>query len=199
MKRLLFIIASILLMSITASAQEVQIRLDEALSSYRSEDLENARFSLQEALIGINEAVGQEILSVFPAEMNGMNKVDENDEVTGMNVGFAGLLVHRSYIGEEGEASIDLISDSPMLAGINTILAMPGFMTSDPNQKRVKVSNYKALLTRNEDDTGKVSYDLQVPLNSSLLAFQCSGIEDENEVLDLAELIPVKRIVEILE
>jgi hypothetical protein len=91
------------------------------------------------------------------------------------------------------------VSDSPMLAGINTLLAMPGFMTSDSNQKRKKISNYKALMTRNADEEGRVSYDVQVPLSSSLLTFQCSGFEDENEVLKMANAIPVDKILSISE
>ena len=180
-------------------AQDVQSRLDEALASYHKEDLENARFELQEALNEINRIVGEEILDVLPPELNGMSKVEDADEVTGMNVGFAGLYVHRAYQGEGNEASIDLVSDSPMLAGINTLLAMPGFMTSDPNQKRIKISNYKALMTRNADEEGRVSYDVQVPLSSSLLTFQCSGFEDENEVLKMANAIPVDKILSISE
>ena len=180
-------------------AQDVQSRLDEAADSYGKKDLENTRFSLQEALNEINQAIGKEILAVLPSELNGMSKVEDGDNVTGVNVGFAGLFVHRSYKDESHEADIDLMSDSPMLAGINAVLAMPGFMTSDPNQKRIKISNYKALLTRNTDEEGHVSYDVQVPLSGTLLTFQCSGFEDENEVVKMAGTIPVDKILSISE
>jgi hypothetical protein len=42
-----------------------------------------------------------------------------------------------------------------------------------------------------------VSYDLQMPFSGSLLTFQCSGIEDENEVIAMAKNIPVDEIVTI--
>ncbi len=199
MRRIQVLIVIALIASVLTSAQDVQGRLDEALLSYRSEDLENARFSLQEALNEINMAVGKEILSVLPSEMNGMSKIEEGDDVTGMNMGFASLFVHRSYKDETRQASIDLISDSPMLTGVSAMLAMPAFMSSDENQKRVKVSGYKALLTRSESETGQVSYDIQVPLNSSLLSFECEGISNENEVLEMANSIPVDQIVKISE
>ncbi len=201
MKRIIFIFAvsALVLPGFLIQAQDAQARLDEAFASYHREDLENARFSLQEALNEINRAIGTKILEALPSEMNGMSKVDEGDDVTGANLGFAGLFVHRSYKGDSRDASIEIISDSPMLAGINIILTMPGFMTSDPNQKRIKISNYKALLTRNTDGEGKVSYDVQVPFKSSLLTFQCSGIEDEDEVVEMVNMIPVDMIVEITE
>jgi len=179
------------------SAQEVTASLDEALSSYKSDNLEDARFTLQGALNGINQAIGKEILAILPDEMNGIPKVETGDDVTGVNTGFAGLFISRSYMAEDRNASIEIVSDSPLLAGINTILAMPGFMTSDENQKRIKIEGYKALLTRNTDSQGMVSYDLQMPFSGSLLTFQCAGIEDENEVIAMAKKIPVDEIVTI--
>ncbi len=179
------------------NAQEVTASLDEALSSYKSDNLEDARFALQGALNGINQAIGKDILAILPDEMNGMSKIEEGDNVTGVNTGFAGLFISRSYTAESSNASIEIVSDSPLLAGINTILAMPGFMTSDENQKRIKIEGYKALLTRNTDSEGMVSYDLQMPFSGSLLSFQCEGIEDENEVIGMANRIPVDEIVAI--
>lgn len=178
-------------------AQEVTASLDEALSSYKSDNLEDTRFALQGALREINQAIGREILAILPDEMNGMSKVEAGDDVTGVNTGFAGLFISRAYTAENRDASIEIVSDSPLLAGINTILAMPGFMTSDENQKRIKIEGYKALLTRNTDNEGMVSYDLQMPFSGSLLTFQCTGIEDENEVIGMANRIPVDEIVSI--
>lgn len=201
MKKIIIILAVSLLTlpGIKIQAQDVQARLDEAAISYKSEDLQDARFSLQEALNEINQVVGAEILEALPSEMNGMSKVDDEDNVTGANMGVAGLYVHRSYKGDSRDASIEILSDSPMMAGINTILTMPGFMTSDPNQKRIKVSKHKALLTRSTDDEGNVSYEVQVPFSSSMMTFQCSGVDDENEVVEMVNAIGVDRILEISE
>jgi hypothetical protein len=199
MKKILILIAVMIItaMGISLTAQEVTASLDEALSSYQSENLDDARFALQGALVGINQAIGQEILAILPDEMNGMAKIEAGDDVTGVNTGFAGLFINRSYAAEERNASIQIVSDSPLLAGINAILAMPGFMTSDENQKRIKIDGYKALLTRNSDSEGVVSYDLQIPFSGSLLTFQCSGIDDEDVVIGMADRIPVDEIVSI--
>lgn len=201
MKRLIFCLTVLCVLAPTLrlGAQNVQARLDEALASYRSEDFENARFSLQEALNEINKAVGKEILAILPSEMNGLGRLEEPDNVTGMNLGFAGLFVHCSYQGENQDASIEIVTDSPMLAGINSILSMPGIMTTDGDQKRIKVDNYRALMTRNEDEEGKISWDVQVPFSSSLLTFQCSGIESEEQVVRMVNTIPVDRIVALSE
>jgi hypothetical protein len=195
--RILLTVAVYSFTGVFMNAQEVTASLDGALSSYQSGHLEDARFALQGALAGINQAIGREILAILPDEMNGMSKIETGDDVTGVNTGFAGLFISRSYAAENRNASIEIVSDSPLLAGINTLLAMPGFMTSDENQKRIKIEGYKALLTRNTDNEGMVSYDLQMPFSGSLLTFQCSGFEDENEVIGMANKIPVDEIVAI--
>jgi hypothetical protein len=197
-KILILIVAAMLAFTGNSlKAQEVTASLDEALTAYQSDNLDDARFALQGALTGINQAIGREILAILPDEMNGMSKVEAGDDVTGVNTGFAGLFINRSYTAEERNASIQIVSDSPLIAGINAILAMPGFMTSDENQKRIKIAGYKALLTRNPDSGGTVSYDLQIPFSGTLLTFQCTGIDDEDEVIGMANDIPIDKIVSI--
>ncbi len=196
-KHLLFGI--ILLMSGASflQAQDVQAKLDEARSAYASGNLENTRFALEEALNGINQAIGNEILALLPATLNGMAVQEGQDQVTGTNLGFAGLYVNRYYGNEERNASVEIVSDSPLLAGINSLLALPVIMNNDPNQKRIKLGNYKALMTRNTDETGRVSWDIQMPFGSSLLTFTCAGFDNENEVTGMAGSLPMEKIVQL--
>jgi hypothetical protein len=198
MKKHIFgIIVIILATGINILAQDIQARLDAAKSDYQSGNLEGARFELQEALNEINQVIGKEILKLLPSEMGGMSSDSMGDEVTGTAAGFAGLYVNREYSGENKNASVSIVSDSPMLAGINTMLTMPAFVGTDENQKRVKVSNYKALLTKDTDDQGIASYDIQVPVSNLLLTFNCTGIADEDEVVEMANTIPVDQIVKL--
>ena len=189
----------VLLLGINVTAQDVQEKLKEAQTSYSSGDLENARFALQQALQGINQAIGKDILALLPDNLGGMNKIEANDNVTGVTAGFAGLFVNRNYKGEIKEASVQIMSDSPMIAAINAMLAMPSFINSDPNQKRIKIENYKALLTKNVNDQGVVSYNVQMPFGSSMFTFSSTGISEENEVTALLKSIPVDKIVKTAE
>ena len=197
MKKLSSVLVLVLFSGISLLAQDVEARLTAAKSAYQSGNLEGARFELQEALNEINQVIGKEILGLLPTEMGTMPVNMEGDEVTGTAVGYAGLYVTREYAGEGQHASVMIVSDSPMLAGINTLLAMPAFVSSDENQKRVKVDNYKALLTRDTSDEGVTSYDIQVPANNLLLTFSCTGIDDENEVVGLANTIPMDQVIKL--
>jgi hypothetical protein len=201
MKKILFTFTVILTLSsgMQLYSQDIQANLDAARSSYQSGDLENARFALQEALSFINQAIGQEILGMLPASIGGMAKTEGGDNVTGTGMGFAGLFVSRSYTGDNKNSSVEIVGDSPMMAGINALLSMPAFMTSDPNQKRIKVGSYKALLTKGADDQGIVSYDIQLPFSNSLLTFKCAGVANENEVVAMVNSLPVDKIAKMSE
>ena len=198
-KILLIITVSLIIISgIQVKAQDVQANIDEAWTSYQSGNLENARFALQQALNSINQEIAREILALLPAEMGDMPMVEGSDDVSGSSYGYAGLYVNRSYaLDTTASSSIEIVSDSPFLAGINALLAMPALAYSDPNQKQIKINNYKAMLTKSEDDQGIASYDIQLPFSSSLLTFHCTGIQDENEVIGMVNTIPVDKIVKL--
>lgn len=191
------ILACIALFSLQSIyAQNIDKNLSDAKSAYKGGNLEDARFSLQQALNDVNTAIGKEILQQLPAKMVNLAGNSSEDNVTGTGLGYAGLYVKRSYGTEQGNsASIEIVSDSPLLAGINTILAMPAILSSgDPNQKRIKVDGYKALLERSEDDQGKVSYSVQVPYGNSLLSVYFNGISSESDVMNALNTIPVTKI-----
>jgi len=188
-----------LLMSSAIMAQTVEARLDEAQAAYRSGDLEGARFALQQAMNEVDLAIGREVLGILPDQLGNMPKVDAGDNVASASMGFAGLYVKRQY-RSDGPASADLqiLADSPLLAGINAILALP-FITGDANQKRIRVANYRALMQRSEDSNGTVSWDIQVPFGSSLMTLQIKGIDNENDVVAMANTIPVDQVARLIQ
>ncbi|MBX2944351.1 MAG: hypothetical protein KF725_00855 [Cyclobacteriaceae bacterium] len=190
-----------LCITMMAEAQEFDKSLASAKASYNSGNLEDARFNLENALREIDAAIGREILKVLPTTLGGMNSDVKNDQVTGMSGGLVGgLYVHRVYGNTETKsATLDIISDSPLMAGINAILAMPMIMNSgDSNQKVVKVQGYKSLLTREYDENNLTTgYQVQTPFGNSMLTLDYNGNISEAEVLKLANSLPLERIIKL--
>jgi hypothetical protein len=197
MKKILSAIFAILL-GCAMHAQDVNEKLNEAQKAYQSGNLEEARFALQEALQGVNQAIGRDILEMLPKSLEGMAVVEGSDIVSGVNVGFAGLFVSRRYEGEATSASIEIMSDSPLIAAVNTFLSLPAIMVSDPNQKRVRVDGYRGMQTRNEYE-GNVTYEIQIPVGSTLFSFNVSGFDDEKKVTDMLNSLKVGKIAKIAE
>lgn len=198
MKKILTIIILVAL-GFGLQAQDVNEKLGEAQTAYKSSDLEGARFALQEALQGINQAIGREILETLPTQLGDMIKVENSDNVTGTTVMFAGLFVNRKYESEKSSASVDIMSDSPLIASINAFMSLPAIMVTDPNQKRIKVDNYRGMLTKSEDTEGTVSYNAQIPIGSTLFTFNTTGIADEKTVTDYLNQLQIGKISKIAE
>ncbi len=190
-----------LCVTMMAEAQEFDKSLASAKSAYQAGNLDDARFNLENALREVDAAIGREILKVLPTALGGLNSDPKNDQVTGMSGAlFGGLYVNRSYGNPEGKtAEVNIISDSPMLAGINAILAMPSIMnTGDSNQKVVKVQGYKSLLTREADDNNQTAgYQLQIPFGNSMLTLDYNGAISETEMLKLGNSLPLDKIIKL--
>lgn len=181
-------------------AQEFDKSLASAKSAYSSGNLEDARFNLENALREVDVAIGKEVMKVLPTTLGTLAYNAKEDNVTGMSASFAGLYVHRTYgTAQDKNAYIDIVSDSPMMAGINAILSMPMIMNSgDNNQKVIKVQGYKTLLTKQADENGQVTgYDVQTPFGSSMLTLHYSGNITEAEITKLANSIPIEKIVSV--
>lgn len=179
-------------------AQDVNDKLNEAQRAYQAGNFEEARFALQEALQGVNQAIGRDILEILPDNLQGMTAVEGSDNVTSANVGFAGLFVSRRYEGDNTSANIEIMSDSPLVAVVNTFLSLPAIMISDPNQKRVRIDGYRGMQTRNEYED-RVTYEIQIPIGSTLFSFNVSGFDNEKTVSDMLNRLQIGQIAKIAE
>jgi hypothetical protein len=199
MKNILLSILTIGVCSVVM-AQEFDKNLASAKTAYSSGNLEDTRFNLENALREIDVAIGKEVMKVLPTTLGTLPFNSKDDNVTGMSSSFAGLYVHRTYgKAESNNASIDVVSDSPMMAGINAILSMPMIMNSGDNaQKVIKVQGYKTLLTKQTGENGETTgYDVQTPFGNSMLTLHYSGAITEAEITKLANSIPLEKIIAV--
>lgn len=188
-------------MSTFLFAQEVEKHLAGARTAYNSGNLEDARFNLENALREIDVAIGKEILRALPATLGGLPANTKDDNVTGTTMTIAsGLYVHRTYGKPDGKnITLDIISDSPLMGAVNAILSMPFVMnTGDGTQKVIKVQGYKTLLTKRTDENGQTAgYDVQTPFGNTMLTLYCNGITSEAEATQIANAIPLERIIKL--
>lgn len=194
MKKYIFPI--IILTTFTTYAQEFEKNMATAKSAYASGKLEDARFAMEQMLRDLDVAIGKEILKMLPAKMGALNANAAQDNVTGGAGIAAGLFVQRSYGADPKQANVEIINNSPLIAGLNTLLSLPMMGGGDPNQKHIKVQGYKSMLRKEVDSaTGKTNYELQTPFNNTLLTLRVDDTT-EAEILSFANLIPLAKIAE---
>ena len=186
--------------TITGRSQDFSKAMTTAKSAYSAGKLEEAHFALQQAMQEVDLIIGKEVLKLLPAKMDTM-PIDDKDDNVSSNIGFIGATIHRSYGKATRKADLTIISNSPMVAMINTILNTPmmGGMMNDGKSKTVKVHGYKARLEKQDGSIeGKNNYELQIPLGSALITFKVDDCTD-NKMLELANTIPLPQIAKLIQ
>lgn len=195
MKKFIILI-TVLSFTVMAQSQDFKKDITTARTSYTANKLEDTHFALQQALSEIDMIIGREVLKLLPAKMDTAATNSKEDKVSS-NIGFAGATVHRSY-GKSEKAEVEIISNSPLIATLNTLMSMPGGMMRDENNKTVKVQGYKAKLEKQTGNEDQSTYVLQVPFNSALLTFTVQK-SSESEILKMAETLPLDQIAKLIQ
>lgn len=198
MKKLLY---SVILSSFVSLGfcQDFSKNIASARSSYSAGKLEDARFAMQQMLNDLDVQIGKEILKMLPSKMGAANVNATNDNVTA-NTGITGVTVHRDYGAEMKMVTLDLMSNSPLVASINAILSIP-FMgnSGDGTQKIIKVSGYKGTLQKNVDETTKkTDYTLQIPIGSTLVTLTAPDATEE-QITSMANTLPLADIAKMVQ
>lgn len=179
-------------------AQDFDKNITAASASYSSGNLQDSRFAMEQALRDLDMAIGKEILKVLPTKIGPLAAIEKEDNVSGSG-GYVGLYVQRHYGADPKKGSIEIINNSPMINSINAVLSMPviGGMMRDENQKMIKVQGYKSILNKNvNSDTGKTNYELQIPMNNTLLTLKMNDT-NEGEITAAANTIALAKIVQM--
>ena len=199
MKKLIAIMAMVFF-SGNLLAQDFTKDMATAKSAYNAGKLEETHFALQQAMQEIDLIVGKEVLKLLPPKMDSLTINTKEDNVS-TNIGFVGATIHRSYGKFSKKADLSIISNSPMVAMINSFLNSPllGGMMNDANTKTVKVHGYKARLEKKPGSAeDKNDYELQVPLGSALITFAVDDCSD-TEILAMANTIPLPQIAKLIQ
>lgn len=180
-----------------ANAQDFAKRLTEAKTAYASGKLDDSRFAMEQTLQELDIITGKEVLKMLPVKMGDKSANTKADNVTGSS-GFFGVIIHREY-GTVDSSNIDLeiISNSPLISSINAILSIP-FMGASGDNKIIKINGYKALVEKVTGSNNRNDYEIQLPLNSTLITFKAPGYS-QDEVVKMASSLPIEDIAKMLQ
>lgn len=182
----------------TTFAQDFDKNIATARSSYSSGNLQDSRFAMEQVLRDLDIAIGKEVLKLLPAKIGALAAVEKEDNVTGSG-SYVGLYVQRIYGTEPKRGAIEIINNSPLINSLNAILSMPmiGGMAHDENQKIIKVQGYKSILNKQVDsESGKTHYELQIPMNNTLLTLKMDD-SNESEITAAANTLQLAKIVQM--
>lgn len=174
---------------------DVKQNLADAEVAYKKNSYGESRYSVQQAMLGVELEIGNKILKSLPESISGLNKEAESDQVTSTGWGWAGLTIHREYSdGKDKQLTVNIANNSALMAGVNAYFASGGYAqqtNSQQNWKQTKVQGYKAIIEFNEGS----GYKLSVPIGqSSIIVYEGINFATEPEMMKAAEVIKIDSI-----
>ena len=196
----LFILSIVLVAATVAPAQDFKKDVAAAKASYKAGKLEEAHFALQQTLQALDITIGKEVLKLLPQSMDSLKVNTKEDNVTG-NVSFVGATIHRVYGAGPKKAEVQIVNNSPLLTTLNAFLTSPllAGLGNDGKSKVLKIQGYKSRLTKEDNDNnGGPGYKLEIPLSNALITMDINN-SSENEILAMANSIPLEKIAKLIQ
>jgi hypothetical protein len=172
---------------------DVAQNITDAGKAFNEKKYSDTKYSIRQAILGIELEIGKNILKELPESVAGLPKVESEDNVTSTGIGFVGLVINRNYREEEKEFRITIGNDAAMLSGVNMYLASGAYASSqqEENIKQTKFKEYRAVIEWDES----AGYKLSVPFGqSSILVTEGVNFNTEEEFMNASLTIDLELI-----
>lgn len=183
---------------LVSTPPDVNQNLADAETSYKAGSYGEARYAVQQAMLGVEMEIGQKVLKSMPEKVSSLPFLSEEDQVTSTGYGWAGLTIARVYRTDDKELKATVANNSAWMSAVNMYLANGGYSQQtggQQNWKQTKVKGYKAIIEYDED-TG---YKLSVPLGqTSLVVWEGINFANEQEMMSAANAFDLDGIKKML-
>jgi hypothetical protein len=183
---------------LVSTPPDVNVNLSEAETSYKAGSYGEARYAVQQAMLGVEMEIGKKVLESMPKSVSGLEIVQEADQVTSSGYGWAGLTIHREYLKDDKQLTTTVANNSAWMSAVNMYLANGGYSQTtngEQNWKQTKVKGQKAIIEY-DDNTG---YKLSVPLGqTSLLVWEGVNFASEQDMMAAANSFDIEGMKKML-
>ena len=178
---------------------DVNQNLTDAETAYKTGSYGEARYAVQQAMLGVELEIGNKILKSLPESVSSLKKQADEDQVTSTGYGWAGLTIHREYgDGNDKEFRLTVANNAAWMSAVNMYLSSGGYAQTtggQQNWKQTKVKGYRAIIEYSEGS----GYKLSVPLGqSSMIVFEGVNFASEPEMMTAASGIDIDGIKKML-
>jgi len=177
---------------------DVNASLADAETSFKAASYADARYSIQQAMLGVEMEIGNNVLKSLPQTVSGLPYEKESDKVTSTGWGWVGLTIEREYQKDDKQLRTMIANNSAWMSAINMYLANGGYSQTtggEQNWKQTKVKGHKAIIEYNESS----GYKLSVPLGqTSLIIWEAVNFTSEQEVMTAANAFDIDGLIKTL-
>jgi hypothetical protein len=172
----------------------VNENLASAETAFKGGKYSDARYSVQQAMLGVEMEIGKQILAGLPESLSGLKKDPSSDQVTSTGWGWAGLTIKRDYNQDDKQLSFTIANNATWMQAINMYLTNGGYMQTSGNEqkwKQVKIQDQRAVIEYDQSS----GYKLSVPLGqTSLLMYEGVNFANEQDFMNAANQINIEQI-----
>src|SRR5690606_20278111 len=97
---------------LVSTPPDVKQNLSDAETAYKAGSYDEARYAVQQAMLGVEMEIGKKVLEMLSSSVSGLDKVEESDQVTSTGYGWAGLTIHREYLKGDKELTTTVANNS---------------------------------------------------------------------------------------
>ncbi|MDN3658293.1 hypothetical protein QWZ08_21750 [Ferruginibacter paludis] len=178
---------------------DVKAQMAEAETAHGAKNYSDARYSLQQALMGVEIQLGRQILKSLPATIVALPADTLQDKVMSTQWGWSNLNIQRVYKNGADKQLTVSIGNAGIYSGLaNMYFANATMMEANgekQNFKQVRVKGNKAII-QYEDSKG---YTLIVPIGqTSMIVWECINFANEQEVMTAANSFDIDGIKKML-
>ena len=174
---------------------DVNAAMEDANKSFSNKSYSDARYAVQQALVGIEIQLGHQLLKSLPEIVDGLQKDTTQDRVVSTQWGWNNMTIQRVYSDKKDKQCTITIGNNILYAGmVNAYFGSAYAVESngkDQNVKQVKVQGNKAIISYDESK----GYSLVVPVGqSSMVVWECINFANEDEVMNIANSFNIDNI-----
>ena len=178
---------------------DVKVQMAEAETAHSAKNYSDARYSLQQALMGVEIQLGRQIIKSLPKTVVSLEADTLQDKVMSTQWGWSNLSIQRAYKNGADKQLTITIGNAGMYAGLaNMYFANANMIEANGNKqnfKQVKVKGNKAII-QYEDSKG---YTLIASLGqTSMFVWDCINFANEQEVMTAADSFDIDGIKKML-
>lgn len=178
---------------------DVQENIADAQASFKSGSYGDARYSIQQAMLGVEMEIGNKVLESLPQSISGLAKDESSDQVTSTGYGWVGLTIQREYNDKKDkEFRVTVANNAMWMSALNMYMSSGGYSQTtggEQNWKQTKLKGNRAIIEYNE----RSGYKLSVPIGqSSLIVFEGVNFATEQDMMKAAEVVDIDGIKKML-
>ncbi|KMY66684.1 hypothetical protein AAU61_16380 [Desulfocarbo indianensis] len=190
----LLICATLFLLPGVAAADEVADMIQRGLKLYEEGKLSQSMEELNFALAQMRQKKADALTAAFPEAPSGWTAEKAKAESAGAGLMGGGISASRKYKqdGGKGLASVEVMTDSPLIQSLAMLLSNPMFLQGGSNGKLLRVNGQKAILKEEPNNRAEVQMLVD---NKILIKTEARRVENASQIAqELAKKLDLDKL-----